>query len=424
MDLEAFESGEKNLEKTGGLINEQLVTRWRDQSKSSTETLLRFKPVPPLRPTELLAEVIFFPTHGSFWLASDPIVRHPRAMEFLSSGEFVFGNGGVGRVLRVGPEACGAKVGDYVAIMGHYSCDHEDCHGCRALGCFVECDYGEGKILGHGKGALDGSFSKYVILPMYSWVVCAAAPYELGSHALKKYMYAYIVADVNNALRRIPEIDSKERVLLVGAGISGHLFISSLLSQNSSRRFLVVDVSYANLQSIKEIAPSNISTFQIRKTPPRPEQALKENSDHKGGLDNIMAFGEVVSKTFRSAWPDLVIESSSGDCQEYWLNTRVLKSRVSILIFGFGMQSLVLPNEVLQLSGLSIFTSRGVGDSHNIQTAINCIAGELGAVVEKFLIEKARRFSTLEAFANFVKKIHEKKESAWAPNVYVTPNES
>ena len=93
----------------------------------------------------------YVPMHGSFWLASHPAGLHPRKQEFLRDGGFVFGNGGVGRVVATGSD--NVRPGDYVTIFGHAPCSHYNCYACTVLHRYTECEFKESTILGHGKGA-------------------------------------------------------------------------------------------------------------------------------------------------------------------------------------------------------------------------------------------------------------------------------
>jgi hypothetical protein len=64
----------------------QLFTRFAGDSRRFLVTDLAHSPCRPLRPGEL---------------ASHPDLRHPRRGDFLGDGRFVFGNGGVVRMLDV-----------------------------------------------------------------------------------------------------------------------------------------------------------------------------------------------------------------------------------------------------------------------------------------------------------------------------------
>src|SRR4051794_3148949 len=105
---------------------EQLRTRYRDETKSELVTELVESELRSPRQGEILVEVAYVPMHGSFWLASHPAGLHPRKQEFLKDGSFVFGNGGVGRVVATGTDS--VRPGDYVTIFGHAPCSHYNCY--------------------------------------------------------------------------------------------------------------------------------------------------------------------------------------------------------------------------------------------------------------------------------------------------------
>ncbi len=382
--------------------NLQLVTRWANSDHNSLVTELRSKPLRQLKATEILVHIEAVPTHGSFWLATDRSAVHPRINEFLSDGEFVFGNGGVGRVVSCGSLVKGVTPGDFVSIFGHYGCEYPDCVPCRQLGRYVECRYGEGKILGHGGGALDGTFAKFVTLPCGTWIRCFKANEFPSPEDLIPLMYSFLVADVRNALSAISSRGQKNSVLLFGAGLSGHFAIALLLSMfPRDLKIIVADTEGENLKSVKRLSPDKIQVVTLPKEPPNYANPLAKDGNQDDITVNPSRLKENIDRFFPQKHPDIIFECSSGDSTNYWANTQVIRPRTVVIVFGFGLRSLVLSPELLQTSGLEIRTSRGVGDRENMAEAIIFIKKTGYKIINKFILTRAKRFDSLQEFLNY-----------------------
>jgi len=382
--------------------NLQLVTRWANSDHNSLVTELRSKPLRQIEATEILVRIESVPAHGSFWLATDPSAVHPRIGEFLLDGEFVFGNGGVGCVISCGSLVKGVVPGDYVSIFGHYACEHHDCAPCHKYGRYVECSYGEGKILGHGGGALDGTFAQFAILPLGTWIRCFKASQFPTDRDLIPFMYSFLVADVRNALSGVKLQKEKNNVLLFGAGLSGHIAVALLLSAFPQEiRIIVADPDDDNLQSIKRLAPDMIRAVSLPNDPlghiNSPTQDGSRNDLHVGS--SLLARN--IDEFFPQKRADLIFECSSGDSTNYWANTLVLRPRTVVILFGFGLKNLVLSPELLQTSGLEIRTSRGVGDRENMEEAIGFIKETGYKIINKFILDRAKRFDSLQVFLDY-----------------------
>ena len=59
-----------------------------------------------------------------------------------------------------------------MAILGHVPCSHYNCYACTVLHCYTECAFKERSIIGHGKGAPDGTYGRYAVLPPLSFEIC------------------------------------------------------------------------------------------------------------------------------------------------------------------------------------------------------------------------------------------------------------
>lgn len=382
--------------------NLQLVTRWADSNRNSLVTELRAKPLRQIGANEILVRIKSVPTHGSFWLATDPSAVHPRIGDFLRDGEFVFGNGGVGCVTSCGSSVKGVVPGDYVSIFGHYACEHHDCVPCHEYGRYVECFYGEGKILGHGGGALDGTFAQYVILPLGTWVRCFKADEFPADRDLIPFMYSFLVADVRNALSGVKLQKESNSILLFGAGLSGHIAVALLLSAFSREiRIIVADPDDDNLRSIRRLAPDMIRAVSL----PRGTLLHSNSPTQDSSKNDLHAASSLLARVIDEFFPrkraDLIFECSSGDSQIYWANTLVLRPRTMVILFGFGLKNLVLSPELLQTSGLEIRTSRGVGDRENMEEAVVFIKEAGFKMINRFILDRAKRFDSLEIFLDY-----------------------
>lgn len=376
--------------------NQQVVTRWADESRQRLVTAVEETAMRALGPEEILVEVLGVGLHGSFWLATHPERLHPRWEEFLQSGRFVFGNGGVGRVVALGSDVDGVKVGDYVSVFGHVPCDEDDCVPCRQDHRYVECQYGKASIIGHGKGSADGTLANYAYLPNHSWGRCFKAEERPDATALKPYMYAFLAADVRNALTRYPGGMERKRILIVGAGLAGRLAASMLLQENPDCRVVAVDVMPGRASFVEQLSADRAKGIDAL------EGVTGASAD---------AMGHAVERIRKACldWfgglPDMVMDCASEDASGLWATPRILSPGVLCLLFGFGMKSLTLDRRLLQLSGLVIQTSKGVGNKENRQAVLQLLKGGAADVLTR-AIDEARRVASLAELEEMVSAYH------------------
>jgi threonine dehydrogenase-like Zn-dependent dehydrogenase len=398
--------------------NQQIRTRFADEGKTKLVTELVTSDFLPLGAREILVEMLYVPMHGSFWLATHPDGLHPRKKEFMEAGSFVFGNGGVGRVVEISKEieteATGARRGDFVAIFGHLPCENGDCHGCRELGRYTECNYGEGKIIGHGKGAPDGTYAEYTVLLPEAYEICFRRDENPSEGKLAPFMYAFLVADVRNALTRNPSPLARGHVLIFGAGQSGHIAAQLLIDANPNGRIVVVDPSADRLKSIASIKPRAIATYQL-------ETSTAENRGTNREV--VAAIAKLVADYFSGKKCDLVFDASSGNAAPLWDNTQILSPGCLVIPFGFGSQEIILSKESIQLSGLTVSMSRGVGNAENRRAVIEYIKTRASEFLRVYLKESAERFGSLpEAIAFINAEQHPPKPLHNIPQAFITPN--
>lgn len=390
----------------GGLTtttsNPQLRTRWSDRAAGTLVTELVRRPLGPLPPGGVTVEMSMVPMHGSFWMSTHPDGIHPRRDEFLSGGEFTFGNGGVGRVVATNHPPSKVGIGDVVTVFGHAPCDRLDCYACGVLHRYTECDYRESHIIGHGKHGPDGTFARYVHLPPHSYEVAFRADDDAPTEQLSALSYAFLVADVRNAMTRHPDTLRNRRMLLIGAGMSGHVAAYIHTRTCPQAKVLVVDPSRQNLRSIRDVAPDAIETFEL------PADVADRLSTGGGGevRSRLAAVVGRLRSAMRSHFGgrtcNLVFDSSSGNTAPLWDNADVLSPACHVIPFGFGSDHILLDKSLIQLSGLNLLMSRGVGNIRNRRETVELIKAGASEVINRCLIEPAVKLDGVEAAAEFV----------------------
>ena len=404
--------------------HKRLVTRWADDRQERLTTRLEEAPFPDLKFGEIAVEMLYVPMHGSFWLSTHPDAIHPRSAEFMEGGHFVFGNGGVGRVIATQEDPRLVKPGDYVCVFGHVPCNHYDCYACTVLHRYTECDYGESGIIGHGKGAPDGTYSNYAVLPKHSYNVCFRAEETPTEEDLMPFMFAFLVADVRNALTRHPDSLRQRRMMLVGAGFSGEIAAYIHNKSVPEAKCFAVDGSAKRLERIRAIDPESIRTYTL---PPKVIAEL--NSGHRDPdfrhdlqetIDELAAERDAFLGENRC---NLLFDGSSGNSTPLWDNKRILNPTMHCIPFGFGSHYILLSKEIVQMSGLNIIMSRGVGNIRNRQETIQLIKAGASKFLYQNLISTSRRLNGMDEVAAFVKEQHEPPKAIHEiPHAYFCPN--
>lgn len=402
-----------------GTMNRQILTRWADATRTALTTELVERELATLGPEDILVEMQFVPIHGSFWLASHPSVLHPRSEEFLRSGSFVFGNGGVGRVLAAGVDAA-AATGDHVAVFGHLPCGRSGCHACAVRHRYTECDFGEGRILGHGKGAPDGTYARFAVLPPLSYEICCRAGDDPDEAALIPFMFAFLVADVRNALTRDPGTSERRRMLLFGGGLSGRIAVHLQMQRAPGVKIVVVETSAERARLLRELGGDAVRPLVL---PGSFVERLNRFDVPKAELN--AAIGSIVDATrshFDGRAPDLILDASSGNSAALWSDARVLAPDCHCIVFGFGSDEVRLDAAAIQHSGLRLMMSRGVGDLQNRAEVMALLHGETGRFVHRALASEARRLPSLEDAVAFIREQHARSAARRdVPLAFMTP---
>ena len=395
-------------------MNRQILTRCTPRGRR-LETALVERPLRQLNSGEILIEILFVPIHGSFWLASHPDGLHPRFDEFLADGGFVFGNGGVGRVVQTAPDCRRVQPGDFVSVMGHLPCRRDDCHGCKVLHRYTECDFGEGLIVGHGKGAPDGTYADFSIMGEIACELAFGAQARPSEAQLLPFMFAFLLADVRNALTRDVESLRRQRMLLIGAGYSGHLAAWLVLHARPNARIVVADTQPDMLESIVRMAPDSISAVLLpAQSGERPPERMREVA--------IERLSRAVAVHFNGRKCDLIFDASSGNTTWLWANTRLLSAGCHCIPYGFGSEHLLLDKNSLQVSGMKVMTSRGVGDLDNRRQAMDLIHRGATKSIVDLLNLPGCRLTGLEEAAEFIRRQHALPASVHrATRVYISP---
>lgn len=121
---------------------------------------------------------------------------------------------------------------------------------------------------------------------------------------------------------------------------------------------------------------------------------------------------------------DLVFDASSGNSTPLWSNFRVLSPGAHAVLFGFGSNRLTLNRECLQISGLRLLTSRGVGNVENRRAALALIRHGAADMIFDKLIKDAQKLEGLERAMAFIWTQHELSQDLYrAPKAYIAPNE-
>jgi threonine dehydrogenase-like Zn-dependent dehydrogenase len=403
---------------------QQIQTRFRDQTKGALVTELVEHDLREPREGEILVEMLYVPMHGSFWLASHPAGIHPRKEEFLQSGAFVFGNGGVARVIASSSRTSGARVGDYVTIFGHTPCSHYNCYACTVLHRYTECEFKESTIIGHGKGAHDGTFARYAILPPFSYEICYRAEERPTEEHLLPFMYAFLVADVRNALTRHPDTLRNRRMLLFGAGQSGHIAAYIHLRSTPEAKLVVVEPSRERAESLKSLDPDAIEVY----VPPREivnrlnnREDMPRFREELGGV--ISGIRETMLRHFGGRLCNLLFDASSGNTAPLWDNPQILSPACHCIPFGFGSDYVLLNQALIQVSGLNLLMSRGVGNLRNRREVIELVKAGGSRFIHKFLKGESRRLGSLEEAIRFIGEQHEPPKMLHEiPHAFITPS--
>lgn len=388
--------------------NLQITTTWADASKTKLKTFLNTSPCREILPGEILVEMLYVPLHGSFWLATHPNAIHPRKDEFMQDGSFVFGNGGVGRVVKTNANEEEIGAGDYVCIYGHLPCKNYDCYACKVLHRYTECDYNQGKIIGHGKSSMDGTYAKYVILPRYSYELCYRAHENPTKEDLMPFMYGFLLADVRNALTRHQDSLRLNRMLLIGAGQSGQLAAYIHASTCPESKIFLVDASPSNVSTIQNIKNSKIATYIIPNTIVEQLNSNQKSIGFRQELQTtILQIKEQMNQHFNGRNCNLLFDCSSGNTAPLWDNEDILSPSSHCIIFGFGSEYILLNKEIIQISGLNIMTSRGVGNIRNRKEVIELIKAGASEYIHSQLLQNSKELKGLDAAAKYINNIHE-----------------
>lgn len=397
----------------------QILTR-ASESDGALVTELVERPLRPLTDGEVLVEMHLVPLHGSFWLAVDPRRRHPRQREFLADGEFVFGNGGVGRVVETTPAVSGLGVGDWVCVFGHAPCANSDCAACRVQERYTECVYNQNIILGHGKGAPDGTFSRWVILTPPMVEVCFRSAEAPSAAALLPYMYAFLIADVRNALDRHPGISECRSLLLFGGGLSGRIAAYHHL-RGKGARVVLVEPDADRAQALCAIDPGAIHAVTLdAELFPRLEDRALEGTWRDLTAPGRARIRDAMLRWFSGRTCDVLFDASSGNAAPLWDDASILRSGCIILPFGFGSAGVRLSPEVLQVSGLTLLTSRGVGSVSNRRASVDFVRSGGHRFVTDHLHRGAVCLGTLDEAAAFIRETLQ-DPTRQPPLAYVTP---
>lgn len=392
--------------------SKSIYTTWKDGKHEELVTELIQSDIRDLAPGEILVKVLYVPVHGSFWLATDPGAIHPRIDEFMSHGGFVFGNGGVGVVVDSREPENSVQIGDYVAIWGHVPCTHYDCYGCSVLHRYTECDYGESSIIGHGKTRYNGTYSEYVILPRLSYDLCYSRDEKPSETDLKKFMFAFLVADVRNALTRNSDALRMPRMLLLGAGFTGMIAAYLFSKSAPGSKLFIVDVDTAQLNKVRDLIGENVETYEI---PHIIAEQLNSFGPPIGFRNQVREFVDKMARDmldyFDGKGVNLVFDSSSGNTAPLWDNVSILEPNTIAIPFGFGSEYIIVSKDLIQTSGLTLVMSRGVGNIRNRKEVVQLIKQVGDDFILPYLVDSSNLLKGLDEANNYFSCVREKEKT-------------
>ena len=376
-------------------ITNQIVCKWENNLKRKVITLKKRKKLKKLKTGEILVKNLYVPVHGSFWLASLERPAHPRIKEFLEKNYFVDKHMSVDD----------AEIGDYVAVFGHYPCNNHDCYSCKVLHRYTECQYGQGKIIGHGKNSYDGTFSEYTILPKYSYELCFKKEECPTSKDLMPFMYSFLLADVRNALTRIPELYKNNRMVLFGAGQSGNLAAYLFSNSSPENKVFVIDNDLKKIQKLKKNINSEVDYFIINKKISNELNKKIPSYDFADLInDTIDKISKKLNKFFNNKNVGLLMDCSSSNTSPLWSNNKILKENSIVIPFGFASNMILLDEMTIQKSGLTIMMSRGVGNQRNRKETIELIKRSKGKFISDLFLKNATKVQGIDSMIDKLKK--------------------
>lgn len=386
-------------------ITNQIVCKWENNLKRKVITIRQRKRLKKLKNGEILVKNLFVPVHGSFWLSSSEKPAHPRIQEFLIKNHFVFGNGGVSKIIDKHVSVDDADIGDYVAVFGHYPCDNYDCYSCKVLHRYTECQYGQGKIIGHGKDSYDGTFSEYTILPKFSYEICFKKKEKPSNKELMPFMYSFLLADVRNALTRIPELYKNNRMVLFGAGQSGSLAAYLFSNSSPDNKIFLVDNDLKKIENLKKVINSEIDYFVINKKISNELNKKIPSYDFADLIsDTIDKISKKLNKFFNNKNLGLLMDCSSSNTSPLWSNNKILKENSFVIPFGFASNMILLDEMAIQKSGLTLMMSRGVGNLRNRKETIELIRRSKGKFIAELFFKNSIKVQGIDSMIDKIKK--------------------
>ena len=378
---------------------------WKDDSKRKVITVKKKKRLNKLKNGEILVKNLYVPVHGSFWLASSEKPSHPRIEEFLEKNYFVFGNGGIAKIIDKHMSVDDAEVGDYVAVFGHYPCNNYDCYSCKVLHRYTECQYRQGKIIGHGKDSYDGTFSEYTILPKYSYEICFKKKENPTIKDIMPFMYSFLLADVRNALTRIPDLYKNNRMVLFGAGQSGSLAAYLFSNSSPENKIFLVDNDLKKILKLKKNINSKIDYFIINKELSNELNKKIPGYDFADLVsDTIEKISKKINKFFDNKNLGLLMDCSSSNTSQLWSNNKILKENSFVIPFGFASNMILLDEMTMQKSGLTIMMSRGVGNQRNRKETIELIKRSKGKFISNLFLKNAVMVHGIDSMIDKIRK--------------------
>jgi len=236
-------------------------------------------------------------------------------------------------------------------------------------------------------------------------------------------MFAFLMADVRNALTRHPDTLRNRRMLLFGAGQSGHIAAYIHLRSTPEAKLVVVEPSPERAASLKSLDPDAVEVY----VPPlelvtrlNAKEDMPRFREELGSV--IDGIADTMKRHFGGRLCNLLFDASSGNTAPLWDNPRILSPACHCIPFGFGSDYVLLNQSLIQVSGLNILMTRGVGNLRNRREVIELIKAGGSRFIHRYLKGESKRLNSLEQAMAFIREQHHPPKMLHEiPHAYVTP---
>ena len=224
---------------------------------------------------------------------------------------------------------------------------------------------------------------------------------------LMPFMYSFLLADVRNALTRMPELYKNNRMVLFGAGQSGSLAAYLFSNSSPDNKIFIIDNDINKIKNLKKNIVSEIDYFLINKKISNELNKKIPSYDFADLInETIDKISKKLNKFFNNKNLGLLMDCSSSNTSPLWSNNRILKENTFVIPFGFASNMILLDDMSIQKSGLTIMMTRGVGNQRNRKETIELIKRSKGKFISDLFLKKAIKVQGID---NMINKISNRK---------------